>query len=236
LHQRLRRQGFELARYPAVTDCLRRRARLLRHHQVDLVIDVGANCGQYGAMLRRLGYGGRMVSFEPLHDAFQRLQRAAATDPLWETRPLACGAVVGPATLHVAGNSESSSLLAMLPAHVAAEPRSACVGEQSVTVTTLDAVFPGLHRGERQVWLKIDTQGSEAQVLHGAAQTLNQVQWLQIELSLRPLYAGALEFDRMQALVRGLGFDWFGLEPGFSDPATGELLQVDGIFKRRAAP
>ncbi|MEU0217078.1 FkbM family methyltransferase, partial [Streptomyces sp. NPDC006265] len=57
--------------------------QLILRSRIDVVLDVGANRGQYAAMLRRFGYRGRIVSFEPLHEPLRTLRRRAAADPLW---------------------------------------------------------------------------------------------------------------------------------------------------------
>lgn len=108
----------------------------------DLVLDVGANTGQYAARLRELGYGGKILSFEPLPDAHAQLLARAAADPLWEVHPrCALGAAAGTGALNVAGNSVSSSLLPMLDLHAAAAPRSIYIGQVETPVTTLDALL-----------------------------------------------------------------------------------------------
>jgi len=87
-------------------------------------------------------------------------------------------------------------------------------------------------RSERNVYLKIDTQGFEKQVLDGAARNLPRIDFVQIELSLAPLYAGALLLPEMNAYLVSLGYRLVALEPGFSDAKTGALLQLDGIYQR----
>jgi FkbM family methyltransferase len=233
LNQLLRQAGCELVRHPRLAPELQRRARLMHHLGIDLVLDVGANQGQFGLGLRQaLGYRGQIVSFEPLQAPFALLQQAAAGDADWQVMQVALGAAAGPAAMFVAGNSESSSLLEMLPLHRAAAPASHCVGTESVALATLDTLLPQLRRGARHIWLKIDTQGYEHQVLQGAAGHLAQLQVVQLEMSLRPLYAGAPLLQQTQQLMGELGFRCVGLEPGFCDPRTGELLQADGIFLR----
>src|SRR3954451_2683307 len=81
-----------------------RRARLLATLQITSVLDVGANVGVYGEALRRHGYRGRLVSFEPLSQAFAQLAAKAAADPAWEVRRLALGEENGDAVIHIAAS------------------------------------------------------------------------------------------------------------------------------------
>jgi FkbM family methyltransferase len=228
----LRRASLDLVRYDHRFHPLARRMRLLSAHEVTLIFDVGANVGQYARELRTLGYRGRIVSFEPLSDAFAELQRVARRDPLWEVVNIGLGDTEQRATINRSANSYSSSLLSILSSHVMSAPDSAYVGVQDVTLRTLDAVAPGYLRREDRAFLKVDTQGYEHRVLTGAAHLLRNLVGLQLEMSLVPLYDGEMTFDHMLPYVRERGFSLMSLEPGFSDPATGRLLQVDGLFFR----
>jgi FkbM family methyltransferase len=231
----LRALGYDIVKVHRTLSSAERRQRLLDSHQVDLVLDVGANTGQYALELRRNRYRGRIVSFEPRAKAFQRLGRAAESDPLWQVLPFALGCENGTARIHVSKNEYSSSLLNLLPAHVQAEPESAYVGTETIEVRTLDSVLPG-HVGQAQrVFLKIDTQGFEREVLAGARQSLERIAGLQMEMSLIPLYENETLFPEMLQQVMALGFRLTLVEPGIHDPSTGALLQMDGVFFREPA-
>src|SRR5439155_10810610 len=84
---------------------------------ITLVFDVGANVGQFGKLLRNSGYGGRIVSFEPVNSAYAQLSSAAAHDPNWTTIPAALGTSKGEATINVNRNSDMSSLLTIREDH-----------------------------------------------------------------------------------------------------------------------
>ena len=102
-----RRAGIEVSQYrPAAT----RRAVILKSHEIDIVLDVGASKGSYGAELRRSGYAGTIISFEPLDDAFRELALRARADPRWHCHRVALGERMGAAELGIASNSASSSL------------------------------------------------------------------------------------------------------------------------------
>jgi FkbM family methyltransferase len=229
----LRRRGLQVVPYLPGTGEAARRAKLMRSLDADVLLDVGANAGQYGIETRRGGFEGRIVSFEPLPDAYAELQRNCAEDAGWECRNYALGSEDGKSSINVAGNSYSSSLLPMADRHRDSAPESAYVGEVEIEVRTLDSIWEELVPGGETAFLKLDVQGFEAEVLKGAAGSLDKVVGVQSELSLVPLYEGAPLYREIVDHLEGLGFRLAGLEPGFEDPDTGEMLQADGVFVRR---
>jgi FkbM family methyltransferase len=235
LQKLLRRAGLDVRRYDPQQDAPLRRQLLLDHYGVQLVLDVGANAGQYARQLRRSGYRHRIVSFEPQSRAFALLQQRAARDPLWDALHLAASDADGTAQINLAGNSLSSSLLDMLPTHSESAPESTYVGSEMVTTRRLDGLLPELAPAGTSTYLKIDTQGSELKVLRGAGDALQRIDTLELELSLLPLYQGAPLFHEMLAWLAERGYELVGLEPAFSDPRSGRLLQADGFFHRPRA-
>lgn len=227
------RLGLDLTRYRPETTDLGRLVAALRHHHVDLVIDVGANIGQFAGGLRKVGYHGQILSFEPLAEAHGKLIAASRRDHCWRVAPrMAIGDREGEIDMHVAGNSVSSSALGMLEEHSRAEPNSKYVANEHVRIATLDSiVFDELKTGVTP-FLKIDTQGYEDRVLDGARDTVKNSRGVQLELSFVPLYEGQQLFEQLMARMRALGFEVWGIRPGFCDAQSGRMLQVDVIFFR----
>jgi FkbM family methyltransferase len=212
--------------------------RMLQQHGINLVLDIGANEGQYSAELRkRLGYRGRIVSFEPLRSAHESLLRAAAGDPAWEVAPRAAiGAGAGFITLHVAGNSQSSSVLPMLDTHCEAAPESRYMRDEKVPLMPLDVAAQPYLREDSRLLLKIDTQGYEAEVLHGGPSMLGRALGVQMEMSLLPLYEGQHLMRDLWSTLEESGFELWTLSPVFVDSRSGRLLQVDAVFFRKDPP
>src|SRR5262249_39982677 len=147
-------------------------------------------------LIRKVGYSGKIISFEPLSDAHAKLLIAAKRDPLWTVAPRgALGANRGVFQINIAANSQSSSILDMLERHIAGAPESRYVGKETVTMTTLDDFLnrePDL--ADTAIALKLDTQGYEAEVLAGLNKWSDRVEVIITEMSLVALYKGQIKF------------------------------------------
>lgn len=229
----LRKLGLEVHRYVPPTSPTQGLVASLCKFDIDLVLDVGANKGQFVSDIRHWGYAGRIVSFEPLSQAHAELLQSCAGDPMWDAYPrCALGDHDGEVEINIAGNSESSSILPMLESHRSAAPESAYQGKEIVPIKTLDAVAGQYLKDARAPFLKIDTQGFEWQVLDGARDTLPHIKGILVELSLLPLYEGQHLWRDVIDRLEAAGFTLWAFKPVFSDQASGRTLQVDGIFYR----
>lgn len=209
--------------------------RSLKSQRIDCVLDVGACTGEYASFLLSEGFTGRVISFEPIEAVHRVLCQRAATNPRWVVAPrCALGAESGEAVLHVSQNLASSSLLEMHAQHTVVEPNSTPLREERVVLRRLDEVAPPLLGDSSRLFLKIDVQGFEPQVLEGAAALMPRIHGLQIEMSLVELYRGQLLFPDLMQRVLGLGFVLWGFDTVFVDEQTGRTLQVDGVFFRPA--
>jgi FkbM family methyltransferase len=223
----LRRFGFDIVRYLP-----KRRLKILEDAGITVVLDVGANIGQYACALRDDGFAGRIVSFEPLADAFARLSERAARDPRWECRQLALGYVDREATINVAADRACSSLLPVRERHSSASPDWAFVGHEPVVLRRLDTVCPELLAQGDRPYLKLDVQGLELEVLRGSQASLERIQALETELSLDWIYDGQSLLPEVAGYLYERGFRLVWIERILNDPLTDHLLQVDAIFMR----
>ncbi|MBT9139076.1 MAG: hypothetical protein DDT31_01656 [Syntrophomonadaceae bacterium] len=227
------KMGYDISRFSPTSHPLARRRRLIQSYGINVILDVGANTGQFAQQMRNdIGFLGKIVSFEPLSFAFELLKINATRDPKWEVINCALGDSEEKREINIAANSYSSSLLNILPSHLKSAPESRCIGYELIEIKTLDSIIDNVCSTEDNIYLKIDTQGYESKVLKGAEASLNRIATIQLEMSLIPLYEDELLFNELYALLCEKGYSLVSIEPGFSDSKSGQLLQVDGIFHR----
>jgi FkbM family methyltransferase len=202
----------------------------MAEERITLVVDAGANTGQWARELRDAGYTGRIASFEPGSAAYEALARAANGDAAWSAFRAALGRAEGNATLHVTANSVSSSLYPIARRQVEVDPRTAAVGTETVDVLRLDAT--DLVEPHDRLLLKADVEGFEVDVLEGARGVLERVRLLELELSAVPLRDGQPLLGEVTYWCEREGFFLTGIEVSYRDHATGDLLAVNGFFRR----
>lgn len=215
---------------PAVDPHLRL-VQMLEKRKVTEVLDIGANMGQFAQDLREAGWKGRIISFEPIPDAWDVLSKRASRVENWDVAErCALSDTDGTASFQISGNSVSSSLLGMTDVHGDATPMARAVAKITVKTYRLETLWPTLNlRGPS--FVKIDTQGSEALVLAGGGELLaKDIVGLQLEMSLRELYHQQMLADDLHRLLVVRDFYLCDLIPNFRDPQSGDLLQYDAVY------
>ncbi len=196
---------------------------------IQTVLDIGANRGQYYGQIRSLLPDATVHSFEPLADCFAELERAGASDPLFHAHPYGLGAGGGTRSMNRSSFAQSSSLLPMASAHKDAFPHSRGETVVEVEVRRLDDVAQDLAI-RTPLLVKIDVQGSEAEVIEGGEATLASAGVLIVETSYRVLYTGQPLFADVHDRLIGMGFVFQGNLGQLLDPRDGAILQGDSIF------
>lgn len=201
--------------------------------RINCVLDVGANRGQFATMLRRIGYRGRIVSFEPVTESYAALEALANHDPNWHTYHCALGATAATREIHVTRSSVFASFLNPNEYGNAryAESTPVVRGEQ-VRIRTLDEIYTEVTGGDVRPFLKMDTQGYDLQVFAGATRSLPAILGLQSEISIQAIY------ERMPGYLEALraytqaGFVISGLYPVSRDRETLALIELDCVMRR----
>lgn len=228
------RAGIDISWASPASSVAALRRRILADRNIDLLVDGGANVGQYGSEARAQGYAARLLSYEPIASAFAELEARASGDPLWDCRRAALSDAAGQLDLNVAVNRVSSSLLPIGERHVEAAADSRTERSESVATVRLDDDAGAEIAAASAPYLKLDVQGAELMALAGAASSLERVVAIEAELSLVELYEGAPRLPDMFAHLEPLGFVCVGVFPAFTDRAGGRVLQADGVFERPA--
>jgi FkbM family methyltransferase len=205
--------------------------KLLKTHKIDLIIDVGASDGYYANALFELGFEGRIISFEPLSTAYNKLLKRSKSNSNWEiAERCAIGNINGKININISKNSVSSSVLQIMESHINAEPESICIGSEEVNIYRLDSIATKYISTAKNIFLKLDVQGFEDKVIEGSADILEKIRGIQLEMSLIKLYNEQLLFEEMLKKMINIEFELYSLYPVFTDKKTMRLLQVDGIF------
>ena len=183
--------GIEVHRLQPSSDFGAQINAAMRKVDIDVLFDIGANIGQFSTEIRNKGYNGKIVSFEPLTNAREKLIKQASKDANWIIHDrTAIGDLNGFVDINISKNSYSSSILPMLDSHLNADNNSKYINSEKTPLTTLDSVAGTYLNEFSNCFIKIDTQGYESQVLDGAFKTLKSARGVLCELTLVPLYEG----------------------------------------------
>lgn len=116
---------------------LTRIKKILEINNIDLVLDVGANIGQFSKGIRENGYKGKNVSFKPLLNRHKLLSKNAIQYKNWVVAPQM---VIGETEMiiNISEYSYSSSLLPILNNHIRPAPESNFIDSEKINVFYLD--------------------------------------------------------------------------------------------------
>ena len=226
--------GIELRRANVMNSTPVLLKSILETQKTDLILDVGGFTGHYGQEIRSGGFTGEFISFEPIKNNFEQLKSKADKDANWHYHNVGLGTKSEELTINIAGNYASSSLLGMHQNHVDFAPNTAYKSQEKIQIKRLDEVITKAEIEKyRSVYMKIDVQGFELNVLEGAAAILPFIKVIQAEISFIPLYENAPLYDEVIKKIKDLGFELFTILPELKDHRNGRLLQGEGIFIRK---
>ncbi len=210
---------------------------LLDKLQIDHVIDVGANHGQYAEELRERGYNGYILSFEPVNTNYQVLLDKSRHDDKWKVYHCALGSQSGSMMINVTRSTAFASFYKPNDYSMDrfGEKNVEVDYNENVQVKRLDEIYSGwIKQTERpRVFLKMDTQGYDLEVFKGVGNILSDILGLQSEVSVVQLYDGMPDYLESLNAFQKKGFELTGLYPVSRDHDSLAVIECDCIMRRK---
>lgn len=226
--------GFEIIRkkrHPSLTSHLE---KVIREYDINLVIDVGANYGQFARSLRKIGYRGAIHSFEPVGECFAHLDKIARRQPDWRIYRLGVGSERAAMDIHVSTGTDFSSLLSHNAFGQERFKKISVKDRETIEVDTLDSILGDvLSAPDVRILLKTDTQGFDLHVFEGIRKYRDKLSAIICEVSFLPIYDGMPSFDTSINTFVDAGFSVSGLYPVTRNKDL-SLIEMDCVLVNRA--
>ena len=231
----LRRLGLVVQRWPATrfnaTDAA---LTLLRRNgfQPDVVIDVGANRGQWTSMARETFPDAVYHLVEPQHGCLSALQRLAAGSPRIHLHATAVTRPGVRTVVMIGGGDDHAGTGNFIPSRAIA---TAAHNPMSYPSTTLDALFANITSS--RVLLKLDVEGHELMVLEGARSLLQRVEVIVSEFWMYRIDEQEMAtLPELVATLQQAGFVLYDFGALHGRRSDGRLMSGDAVFVRRDSP
>lgn len=201
----------------------------LKKLPIKTFIDIGAYVGEYVKYSEKLYPKAKIYAFEPLKEGYGQLLKLKKMNENLTIFNIALSDKDARQAFYKSSYFPSSSLLKMDVLHKKSFPFAARLRKETVEVRKLDAVFADILL-EKEIFIKIDTQGNEGKIIDGGINTIRKSKIIQLEVSFYPLYKGQLLFHDIYQKLRKLGFLFHGIRNQITSPLDGSILQAHVYF------
>lgn len=207
---------------------LKRFSRTEGGQRVSLIIDVGANHGQFAFMAKYCWPEVRVESVEPDPEAVMVFRRNHGRNGSIRIHECALVSQEAPVKLNLHRDSAQNSILR--------QDGLEYYAEREVTGITLDKLASELwllnsaKAPKPLTLLKLDVQGFELGVLEGASSFLTSVGFVLVELSLADLFENGSQIEDVWRFLRHHGFKYTSLMDTYYSHELKEVTQMDVLF------
>ena len=205
----------------------------INKNNINSIIDVGANSGQFAEEVFKNGFNGNILSFEPLklEHSFLLNKKIKMKKYHWEiAERCGLGSLEKKLNINISGMRQSSSVLDISEIHTNLYPDSVNIGKEEIDIFPLDNFYNKIINMKKNILLKIDTQGYELEILKGAKKTLDYIDAIYAEVSLVELYKNQPLYDEILDYIKKGGFSVWSVDRAVGNKATGQTYQLDIFF------
>jgi FkbM family methyltransferase len=230
--------GLHVGKFPAVDTLQGHLKYFFQRAGINCVLDVGAHQGEFAGSLHEIGYKGRLVSFEPVSVNYEILARKARAERDWIAHHCALGAEDGEQEINIYQQTVFNSFLSS--SEMGTERFGAAVEQarkERVRIRRLDQLFGDCIAGipDPRVFLKLDTQGWDLEVLKGASGVLDRIVGLQSEMAVKQIYGGMTGYTAALEHYAKLGFQVTGMFPVSRETDGLQIIEFDCVLVREGA-
>jgi FkbM family methyltransferase len=209
-------------------------ANLIKFYDIDVIIDVGANVGQFAKGMRKNGFKGEIFSFEPVQSTFDQLKSSADGDNKWHVYKLALGDKKEKVTINVSRSSDLSSILNPSDFGVKKYPKISSSYQEEIEVDLLDSFIHENNLSNNNILLKMDTQGYDLNVFRGGANIIRNVRCILSEISLIPIYDFMPAYKDVLTEYESKNFTVSGIYPVSRNKENMAIIEMDCVLINRS--
>ncbi len=201
----------------------------LKMYKINLILDVGANIGQFAQLMFLSGFKGKIISFEPQQIPFSLIP---AKDN-WEKVNTALGNFNGFTNINISKSSVCSSIPKNNTILTDEYERACYINQERIEVRKLDSIYHSYIQPADKVFLKMDVQGYEREVMLGAKQFIRDyVVGMYVEMHTQQIYENEPLMEDQITYVKNLGFELVSIHPDFIT-TFGSTLGYNGMFFKK---
>ena len=205
---------------------------ILSYFKVDMVLDVGANKGQFAEMIINNNYSKKIISVEPVQSAHLILINKSKRYSFWTVCPImAIGNDNSIIKFYETLNSQCSSKKKPIKNKL---DDYHIINTFNVKQTTLkDFYKDNILEDYNSICLKIDTQGNELEILKSGKNILNKFRLIIIEISFDIDYEGQNSFMEIINYLLDNNFFIWSVQKVYEDISIGKTSYLDLIFTNK---
>lgn len=198
---------------------------------INILIDIGANKGQFSVLFKYIYPKSLIFAFEPLKSPSKTYRKLFDGEKNVWFYKFAIGFQKKEMEMNVSRREDSSSLLKIGEKQTEFFPGTDFDSFEKVEMSNLSS-FISPEQINQTVLVKIDVQGFELEVLKGSEDLIKYFDYIYVECSYKELYQNQPLVSEVVQFLFDKGFGLEGVYNNFFD-TKGVAIQADFLFKNQ---
>ena len=229
--------GIIVKRLDATNDEATQIASYLSLNNIKLVLDIGANKGQFAKSILKKNSNYKVLSIEPIESCHEELLKESKKFKNWSIyeKFVAISDKKSIKDFYITRNNHSSSLLNPIYSDdldKRIKKAHEVVREEKIKTITVKELIDNTDIDPNFTCLKLDIQGMEFQVINSVLNDKIRFKNIIIEASLEPLYQGEKNFEDLKKILFKNGYKIDILRNSLVSEKNFKTLQLNVCFSK----